>query len=76
MTITTFEQYESSKSFLRFLNKVGISSGALNELNVYIIEVEGPEWELCECCDQAKAYCRCDDGPAYYAEYDDEASFD
>jgi hypothetical protein len=41
-----------------------------------LMEEEGPYWTICDGCAETTADCTCVDSMRYYAEYDDEASYD
>lgn len=71
MTILTIEQYESAKGLLNLLSKI-IKPTSLKKFQRFIL-VEEP----CRNCSNLPEDCYClDDAPNYYAEYDDEASFE
>lgn len=74
MIILTIEQYESTVKLLNLLENFGIKSAERSHSS--FVKEEGPEWVPCEYCAELQSECRCDDAPNYYAEYDDEASYE
>jgi len=71
--ITKVEQYKSTCNLFDFLDNLGIkvSSDTWNVL----VEDYG-EFEPCHHCGEISEECYCNEDAPYYAEYDDEASFD
>ena len=76
MTIMTLEQYESAVLLLNLLENIGISKA--EKAHSAFVRYHGNDWTPCDHCGIPMSECACDADVhgRYYAEYDDEASFE
>jgi hypothetical protein len=77
VTILTSEQYESIKALLLTLERLNILKSA--DCRSDFIAENKDEWEICDNCVEPLSDCNCDDESLhgrYYAEYDDDTSFE